>query len=135
MAIVGFSFTKVLAERKGDGKEKININNNVSIIDVAETTLPVGVQTQDALKINFLFTTSYDPNFGAIELNGNLMYIGDPKEMKDIFANWNKTKKLNAETMKQVLNTVLGKCNIQALIMSRDVQLPPPVPLPRVNVR
>ena len=135
MAIVSFSFTKLLAEKKESKNEKISINNNVSIVNVEEHVLPIGAQRQDALKISFLFTTQYDPNFGTIELHGNLIYLGDAKQLQEVFANWNKNKKLSADMMKDVLTSVLSKCNIQALVMSRDVQLPPPVPLPRVNVR
>ena len=135
MAIVSFSFTKLLAEKKESKNEKISINNNVSIVNVEEHVLPIGAQRQDALKISFLFTTQYDPNFGTIELHGNLIYLGDAKQLQEVLANWNKNKKLSADMMKDVLTSVLSKCNIQALVMSRDVQLPPPVPLPRVNVR
>ena len=135
MAIVGFTFTKILAERKETANEKISINNNVSVLNVEESKLPVGSQTQDALKISFMFTTQYDPGLGSIELHGNLISLGDAKELKEVLSDWNKNKKLSADMMKTVLTTVLSKCNIQALIMSRDVQLPPPVPLPRVNVR
>ncbi|MBI5073352.1 hypothetical protein HZA99_06050 [Candidatus Woesearchaeota archaeon] len=135
MAIVSFTFTKLLAEKKDGRNEKITINNNVSIVNVEEHNLPIGSQKQDSLKISFLFTTQYDPGFGSIELHGNLIYLGDAEQLKEVFANWQKNKKLSADMMKDVLSSVLNKCNIQALIMSRDVQLPPPVPMPRVNVR
>lgn len=135
MAIVSFTFTKLLAEKKEGRNEKITINNNVSIANVEEHSLPIGSQKQDSLKISFLFTTQYDPGFGTIELHGNLIYLGDAKELKEVLANWDKNKKLPTEIMTDVLTSVLNKCNIQALIMSRDVQLPPPVPMPRVNIR
>lgn len=135
MAIVGMSFTKLLAERKTDEREKVNISNNVSIVNVEESQLPLGTQTQESLKISFLFTTTYEPSLGIIELQGNLLYLGEAKQLKEIAKNWEKEKKLPAETMKQVINAVLNKCNIQALVMSKDIGLPPPVPLPRVNIR
>lgn len=135
MVIVSFTFTKLLAEKKEGKNEKISINNNVSIVNVEEHSLPIGSQKQDSLKISFLFTTQYDPGFGSIELHGNLIYLGESKQLKEILTNWEKNKKLSADMMTEILTSVLGKCNIQALVMSRDVQLPPPVPLPRVNVR
>ena len=39
------------------------------------------------------------------------------------------------EVMAQVINSVLTKSNIQALILSRDVNLPPPIPMPKVNMK
>ncbi len=135
MALLGFNFKKILAEKKTDSREKININNNVSIINVEQATFPIGAQTQEGSRIHFLFTTTYDPDFGTIELHGNLMYLAEEKEIKEIQKTWDKDKKLAPDLMKQVINAILGKCNIQALVMSRDVALPPPVPLPRVTVR
>ena len=113
----------------------IAINNNVSIVNAGESEIPIGSEKQPCLKISFVFTTSYDPEFGTIELNGNMLYLGEAKELKEIIKNWQKEQKLPADLMKQVVNTVLNKCNVQALIMSRDVALPPPIPLPRANVR
>lgn len=135
MAIVSMNFTKLLAERKTDAREKVNISNNVSVTNVEETELPLAGQSQKTLKISFSFVTSYEPSLGAIELEGNLLYIGEAKEMKEIAKNWDKDKRLSAEMMKQVISAVLNKCNIQALVMSKDVNLPPPIPLPKVNVR
>lgn len=129
------NFTKLLAERKTDAREKVNISNNVSVTNVEEAELPLAGQSQKTLKISFSFVTSYEPNLGEIQLEGNLLYIGEAKEMKEIAKNWEKDKRLSAEMMKQVISAVLNKCNIQALVMSKDVNLPPPVPLPKVNVR
>lgn len=135
MTIVGMNFTKVLAERKREANEKINISNNISITTVEKSEVAFGVKPQLGLKITFLFHTVYDPDFGSIELHGNLLYLSDQKDVEEVFADWTKAKKLPADVMKPVLNAVLGKCNIEALVLSRDLTLPPPVPLPRVNVK
>ncbi|MFA6889113.1 MAG: hypothetical protein WC254_06475 [Candidatus Woesearchaeota archaeon] len=135
MAVVGFTFTKMVAERKSDVREKVNISNNITVTNVEMSDLPFGQQKQEALKINFLFVSSFEPVIGSIELHGNLLYTGEAKELKEIAKNWGKDKKLPSEVMKYVLSAMMNKCNIQALILSRDVALPPPVPLPRISVR
>ena len=33
-----------------------------------------------------------------------------------------------------LLNSILNKCNVQALILSQDINLPPPIPLPKVQM-
>lgn len=135
MTIVGMNFTKIVAERKREANEKINISNNISIANVEKSEVAFGVKSQQGLKISFLFHTIYDPDFGSIELHGNLLYLADENDVEEIYADWSKAKKLSADVMKPVLNAVLGKCNIEALVLSRDLTLPPPVPLPRVNVK
>ena len=36
--------------------------------------------------------------------------------------------------MAGLLNTILTKCNVQALILSQEVNLPPPIPMPKVQI-
>ena len=60
--------------------------------------------------------------------------MDDSKSVKEILDGWKKDKRLPKETMTNVLNTILGKCNVEALILSERINLPPPIPLPKVQV-
>ena len=133
MTIVGFNFTKIEGEKKDMIKGKININNNVHINKVEEKDLALGNQKQKVLSFNFEFIAKYDPNIGSIKLTGNVLYMEDSKKVKDILDGWKKDKKLPKEVMPNILNTVLNKCNIQALILSELINLPPPIPLPKLQ--
>lgn len=133
MAIVGFDFTKINVEKKSAIKGNIKINNNVSIKDIKEQELSLGTLKQKALKFEFTFNTKYEPNFANINLEGFVLYIIKPEQIKEIIENWKKNKKLPKDITMPILNTVLSKCNIQALIMSKDLNLPSPIPLPKVE--
>jgi len=133
--IVGFGFTKLSAEKKENAKGKIDINNNVSIKDVLEENFALGKdKSQNILKFIFEFTSKYEPNVGNILFEGELLYMEEPKKAKEILADWKKNKKLPKDLMAGLLNTILTKCNIQALILSQQVNLPPPIPLPKVQI-
>ena len=133
--IIGFGFTKLSAEKEENAKGKIDINNNVSIKDVLEENLALGRdKQQNILKFIFEFTSKYEPNVGNILFEGELLYMEEPKKAKEILADWKKNKKLPKELMAGLLNTILTKCNIQALILSQQVNLPPPIPLPKVQI-
>ena len=132
MAIIGSSFTKINAEKKAPAKGKINISNNASIKSVEEYPLP-GKTTQKGLKFTFGFVSKYEPNIGEINIQGNVILLLEAKKGVEVIANWKKDKKLPKEVMTPVLNTALTKCNIQALILSRDIGLPPPIPLPKIK--
>jgi hypothetical protein len=58
----------------------------------------------------------------------------ETKKINSIMAEWKKEQKVDKDIMTPLLNTVLTKCNIQALILSQHVNLPPPIPLPKVDV-
>ena len=133
--IVGFGFTKLSAEKKENAKGKIDINNNVSIKDVLEENFALGKdKQQNIIKFLFEFTSKYEPNVGDILFEGELLYMEEPKKAKEILADWKKNKKLPKDLMAGLLNTILTKCNIQALILSQQVNLPPPIPLPKVQI-
>ena len=133
--IVGFGFTKLSAEKKENAKGKIDINNNVSIKDVLEENFALGKdRQQNIIKFLFEFTSKYEPNVGNILFEGELLYMEEPKKAKEILVDWKKNKKLPKDLMAGLLNTILTKCNIQALILSQQVNLPPPIPLPKVQI-
>ena len=132
--IAGFNFTKLIAEKKAVVKGKVNVNNNVAIKNVENADLSLGKQKQNALKFTFEFTSKYEPAIGDITFEGEILFIEEPKAVKDILASWKKDKKIDKEVMMALLNTVLAKCNIQALILSQEINLPPPIPLPRVQI-
>ena len=132
--IVGFGFTKLSAEKNEAAKGKIDINNNVSIKNVEESDLSLGKEKQNALKFIFEFTSKYEPSVGTILFEGEVLYLEDPKKVKEILNSWKKDKKIDKELMAGVLNTVLTKCNVQALILSQEVNLPSPIPMPKVQI-
>lgn len=133
MTIVGFNFTKISAEKKTPLKGKINISNNVSIKDVHNADLSLGQAKQEGIRFVFLFKSTYDPDIGSIELGGDVLFIGDKARTKKILDTWKKDKQVPQEEMTAILNTVLSKCNVEALLISREVNLPPPIPMPKIN--
>jgi len=133
MTIVGFNFTKINVEKKAGAGGKVNINNNVSIKDVKEYSLMLGKSEQKGLRFVFEFKSEYEPNMGSIVLNGDVMYLGPNEEVDKVMKEWKKNKKIDPDFSAPILNTVLTRSNIKALILSQDVNLPSPIPLPRIS--
>lgn len=133
MTIVGFLFTKMHAEKNDGVKGNVNIANNVSITDVQESEATFSSSEQKGLKFLFKFTSKYNPEIGEIALEGNVLYMDKKEEVKKILAKWKKDKNLDKEIMKGILNTILTKSYISALILSKEIALPPPIPMPKVE--
>ena len=133
MTIVNFVFTKMEVEKLQARKGGIKISNNVGILNVKEATLPVKSDKQDALDVEFKFETNYSPDIGKIELNGKLIYVGTKEEVEKTLKKWKKENKGEKELMTKIMNYILDKCNIQAIILSQYMNLPCPVPLPRAK--
>ncbi len=135
MPVVGLHFNKIVVEKISPVKGKVQVNNNVVIQDVEKTDLSVGSAKQGALKFSFEFTAKYEPKIADMVFNGHLTFFEKPEKVKEIADSWKKDKKIPKDVMSSVLNTVLSRCNIEALILAREVNLPPPIPLPKVQVK
>ena len=131
MPILGINFTKIQAERKTPIQGKININNNIAINDVKKHELKL--QGQDSLKVEFEFTAKFEPNIGDIIITGDTIIVNQPKKIEEILAQFKKDKRLPADILAQVMNNLLTKCNIEALIIGREVGLPPTLNMPKVK--
>lgn len=138
MTVVGFTLTKINVERKDSANGKISIKNNVSIKDVEKYSITLGDSKKEGLRFKFDFLTSYDvgnKTLATINILGDVLTIEKPDVLKSVLDLWKKDKKIDGKTMASVLNTALSKCNVQALLLSREMNLPSPIPLPRVNIK
>jgi len=135
MAVVGFGFTKINVERKNKVTGKVEIKNNAAINSVEKEELTLGDIKQDALKFGFSFTVKYEPDMANIILEGEVLWVEKKEGIDAAIKQWKKEKKIKPEIMTPVLNAVLQKSNMQALILAKELNLPPPIPLPRVNMQ
>ena len=135
MPVVGLQFNKITVEKFGPVKGKISVNNNVALKDIEKTDMTIGTSKQGALKFHFEFSANYEPKLANITILGFLTFIEKPEAAKAIADSWKKDKKIPKEVMSSVLNTVLSRCNIEAMLLAREVNLPPPIPLPKVQVK
>jgi len=131
--IVGFNFTKILVEKKASIKGKVDIKNNVTVTNAESADLSIGTTKEKAVKFSFEFTSDYSPSIGQILLNGELLFMSEPAKRDEILKNWKKNKQMPKDIVGDILNTILMRCNVEALLLSRDVNLPPPIPMPKVQ--
>lgn len=134
MTIVGFNFNKIYAERKDVTKGNVNIRNNINIKSIEKADVPFSGDKQGVLRFVFEFTANYEPKTGDILLTGSILYMDEQKRCKEILDNWKKDKKIEKEVMSQILNNILSRCNVQALILSQEINIPPPMPLPKLQI-
>ena len=134
MGILGFNFLKMNAERLSAPVGKIQISNNASIKDITEAEFNFGPKSkQSGIRFTFQFTSQYSPNIATIELAGELLYSADAKKCKEILSAWKKKEKLSQDVLTEVLNLIMMRCNVEALLLSKELNLPPPIQLPRIT--
>lgn len=129
MTIVGFNFEKIQAEKNLNLQGNIKIRNNLNIVEVAQEKFPIQ-KSQDVLKFTFEYLIEYLEDIGQIKIAGHVLFMDDPKKTKEVLNYWKTQKKVTDDVMQQIINTILFRCNIKALSLSQEVNLPPHIPLP-----
>ncbi len=131
--IVGFNFNKILVEKRKNLVKNLSIRYNLDFLDVKEESYPLKAKQKGA-SFDFRFTVKYNPDFASITIEGTINYMGDEKYVNNILSTWKKNKKLPREVYVGIVNFALDKCNVKALELSQDMNLPPHLPMPSVKV-
>jgi hypothetical protein len=133
MTIVGFNFSKILAQQKKATKGNLKIGTNVKI-DVVEKTSLGFDKDRSALRAGFTYKVTYEPEIGIIEFQGDILFMESQKIIDELVSEWNAKKQLPKKFSAALMTTIMQKCIIQALVISKDIGLPPPIQLPKVKV-
>ena len=129
MPIIAFNFDRMNVAKLKDPEGPLSMKPDLNLKDIKKKELPVG----EVLQMDFEFKIVYDPKFADLELGGYFYYIGDKKELDKIETDWKKKKTLsNQELMTNFVNTILLKCNLQALLLEKEIGLPLHLRLPAV---
>ncbi len=132
MSIVGFNYTSISAQKTKDIDKKVGIRNNIVVKNVAEHKLPFSNPEDKALKISFEFKSEYSPNFGSIDILSDIFVVKSKTEFARILNEWKKDKRLPADLVPQYFSFILRKCNLKAMNLAEDLNLPSPYPMPKV---
>ncbi len=135
MTIVGLQFDKIVVDRMAVPKAKMSVKNNIIIKDLEKREFNVGKAKQAMLLFKFEYEANYEPKIAKIVLNGTTTYVEQEAKVDELIKGWKKDKKIPKDVMTPLLNNILNRCNIEALILAREVGLPPPIQLPRVTVK
>lgn len=130
MPVVGLSINNIDAKKHAEVTFGVKVNSTTDLKGVKEETLP-GFDKK-ALLIEFEFSTQYlapeDKKVAEFIIGGHVLVVDD--KHKEIMESWKKSKKLPDEIGLQVVNVIFNRCSKKSIILSDDLQLPSPVPLP-----
>jgi hypothetical protein len=127
MQIRSLETTAIEAKRFSKSGEKmmnIKIENNSAITQISRAE-------GDMHQIEFRFTANYT-GLGYIKIEGHLNVADLSEKMME---DWRRTNNLPLEEANAVHNTVVSNCMVTALIVAREIKLPSPMPIPRINMQ
>jgi hypothetical protein len=127
--LVGFKYTKINVERNEENKGELKITPNINIRSIDKLK---SESKQEILEIKFDFKIDYS-SLGNVELSGKMLLSADSKTVKDALEGW-KNKKLDSNINVIILNVIMQKASIKALQLEEEMNLPPHVQLPRLQL-
>jgi len=129
MKIVGFNFTKILAEREGPAEGKVNISMTLDIDSMTKESLQAISQT--VVKSDFNFLVKYE-KMAKLEFKGSIYFTAEDEKIKEIMKKW-KDKKVPDDIRVPLYNLILTKSNIRALELEDEFGLPTHIPMPKMS--
>lgn len=133
MAIVSFMFNSMEIRREDNFNPRVKIRNNINVQNIESVKMNLGSSQQDGLRLSFEYLTVYGENSAKIKLLGNVIFMANSDTTKEYLRNWEKSKALPNNLVAGILDQVLHRCAIQALLLSKEMGLPSPVQLPKVT--
>lgn len=122
MAQINVNMKSISAERFWEsGKSipsQVHVSTNLNI---------VGLDSKDdLLSIPFVVTIGYNPSVAQISLKGEAKVGGEKVELEEIQEKY----KENEKPPQSLIQSIINKSLVEATMMSRTLNIPPPVPLP-----
>ena len=133
MAIIGFSLTKILLERKEAPIKKVEVKSKLHIPSMEKQDMKL-IEGKDTLRFNFEYDIEYAPKLANISFKGFVLFASDPKQSEEILREWNKNQRIDKDVQLQLYNYIFNKCNIKALQLEDDFNLPPHLQLPTIKI-
>lgn len=124
MLRVNVIVSNISAERFLDFRKpfpQIHISTNLNLTGMDK-------KTDDSLEIPFVLTISYNPSVAQISLKGTAYVVGEKLEIEGAYKDYEAKKPPPPVVVQSVSNVAF----IESVLISRTLNIPPPIPLPQI---
>jgi hypothetical protein len=126
MAIKYFEMSSIDARRfskPGEKPRNVRVDHNSSV------TLITELNDKEA-SVDYRFTANY-VGIGVIKIEGKIIIEGDASA---IAQQWSTENKMPDAVANEIHGVIMSNCLPEAVMIARDIRLPPPIPMPQVKV-
>ncbi len=124
MLRVNVIVSSISAERFWDIRKPvppIQINTNINVVGMEK-------KQDESLDVPFVLSIAYNPSIAQMSLKGNAYVMGEKNEIGNVLKDYDQ-KKPPAQIIIQSISNVVF---IEAVLISRSLNIPPPIPLPQI---
>ena len=129
MGITNYRIDKVDAHVEKRNAENVDVKESFGITNVEKT------KSNQMLEVSWSFDIDYKA-MGKISMAGKLVYFSDniAEKTEEKTVKGKKILTLKGAALKDVSNFVLRRGIVEAIIISKTLQLPAPIQLPSVRI-
>ncbi|MDR2720370.1 MAG: hypothetical protein LBC03_06180 [Nitrososphaerota archaeon] len=124
MLRVNVVISNISAERYWDIRKPIppiQINANINVIGMEK-------KQDETLEVPYVCSISYNPSIAQINIKGNAYVNGEKSEIDKVIKDFEQ-KKPPAQI---IMQSISGVVFIESVLISRTLNIPPPIPLPQI---
>jgi len=129
MPVIGMTLSSMQGRRDKSPSGEIKVNSTPKVTEIRE--VKISTVDKKALDMKFDFTTKYTPEIGEITISGNILFLAENNE--PILKHWKEKRQIPEAISVEVLNHLFRRCLLKTANIAEDLQLPPPLQLPRVK--
>jgi hypothetical protein len=125
MIRVNVAIGNISAERFWDIKKPIppiQIATNINMVNMER-------KPDGSVDVPFVLTIIYNPSIAQISLKGTAYVLGEKDEIDKIFKDYEDKKPPPQIVVQSISNVVF----IESVLISRTLNIPPPIPLPQIG--
>jgi hypothetical protein len=124
MLRVNVVITSISAERFWDIRKPIppiQINTNINVVGMEK-------KQDESLDVPFVLSIGFNPSIAQMSIKGNAFVTGEKNEIEKALKDYEQKKPPPQIIIQSVSNVVF----IESVLISRILNLPPPIPLPQI---
>lgn len=124
MLRVNVVITRISAERFWDIRKPIppiQINTNINVVGMEK-------KQDESLDVPFVLSIGFNPSIAQMSIKGNAFVTGEKNEIEKALKDYEQKKPPPQIIIQSVSNVVF----IESVLISRILNLPPPIPLPQI---
>ncbi len=110
--------------KAGERLRNVRVDNNSTVTQIT-------AEGDSLASVEFRFTANYS-GVGVIKIEGSVEYEGEAPALADM---WSTSGKMPRVVANEIHTAIMSSCLQEAVIIARDLRLPPPLPLPVVNIK
>jgi hypothetical protein len=124
MIRVNVAITSISAERFWDIRKPvppIQIGTNINIVGMEK-------KQEGTVEVPFVLAINYNPSIAQISLKGTAYVSGEKTEIEQVLKDHEEKKPPPPLVVQSISNVVF----IESVLISRTLNIPPPIPLPQI---